>query len=330
MEDKIKKYKFKLSTVDKNNLNKIKLYNNKIQYYQNMIGGNNYSAPYKVYGENTASIYLELIIDKTSTIGQKINARKKYVEDNLPNDKSKLNLKIDPHISLLEIVYNSNTVLGEKITDSIIKQITEIATHDDLNIIEDIKNIFISNLKGKQFHSNQGEYEVLGNYIVRNYSDNLPLNNYKQFKMNIYSQFCNYFDIDIFSANKTELNIQNANTNNLKFHNFNYDNNLEYAISDYFYDKSWKPHISLIKIKDINNVANTLLIDNIKKEFKEGGQKSTVPGPISYINLWRKSEIKPIIINNNIQNIAGSLKCLKLILNHPDHEMYKYSIEILI
>jgi len=270
---------------------------------------NKYNSKHQIYvneGINmTSSIYVKINIDPDSFIGQEISHRRNESETeiNTLTNPYLINKDIEPHISLLEIFFDPNTSLGHIIISSFINNSNEI-----FNII---KNSFKNNLENKSLHSDMDEYSMMSNFFARNY-ETIP--DYKDFKIDIYRELCELVDVNYRELFPPAV----VTSNGINFYEFNKRTpNIDYSISQFYYNDGWIPHLSLIKFdKNTKIIEGDDLFKNVKVEFKSKARRA-----MSYINLWNKN--KGIIKNE--KNIKGSIKNIKVILNHPDYTYGQYS-----
>jgi hypothetical protein len=283
------------------------------------LGGapNKYSSPFKIWIDKstntdlTGSLYFQVEIDTLSEIGNEIHYRR-------VNSKPDINTLLAPitfdntitlHVTILEIYFDITSELGKTITDCMIDKNKKIKIS---NIVETAFNRY---LKNKRLYSPQGSYEKLGNFFTRTYE--APQNEYSNFKKYIYSELFNLINYDIKTKN---LNLYIYNALNIKTNkelNFNIyyspnNNNINYAISDYFYKNGWKPHLSILRFNDdIDQNKFTGVLNKFKKNKHNKD--------LRYINLSSY---------NSTNNTKGSLSKIKVTLNHPSYVMYLHNIEI--
>jgi hypothetical protein len=270
---------------------------------------NKYNSKHLIYengGRNmTSSIYVKINIDPDSFIGQEISHRRNESETeiNTLTNPYLINKDIEPHVSLLEIFFDPNTILGHIILRSFINNSDEI-----FNIIKDS---FKNNLENKSLHSEMDEYSMMSNFFARNYES---ISYYKEFKIEIYRMLCSLIGIDYRDLFPPE----EIHSNGINFYKFNKSKpNIDYSISQFYYNDGWIPHLSLIKFdKNTKIIEGDELFNNVKVIFKSKARHA-----MSYINLWNKN--KGIIKNE--KNIKGSIKNIKVILNHPDYSYGQYS-----
>lgn len=300
-------------------------YKTKYNNIKNQFGGSNYISPFKLYLGNgnkniTCSIHIQIKINPDSYVGKELHARRnkciQSLENILGNNEFTINFK--PHITLLEIFFNPETVLGNTIINSLI--------NNDHVIINIISNAYDELLRNKFCHSPIDNYIMLGNFFTRQYQE--P-ENYSDFKIKIYKELCNLVSNHINLSDlyrHLPLQLTNKNGKIITFHRFS-GSEIDYIVSDYFYGNGWIPHLSLIKFSSNNTqmINETQeVFDEIKNVFKNSASLLSSSGnmitrALSYINLWSLNETK--------NGYTGSIYSIQVTLNHPDYEMYEYSDE---
>lgn len=286
-------------------------------------GAFKYESQYKIWIDNTnkndltGCLYFQFEIDKNSVIGKELNDRKTKSKSNLDVllGKNIYNTDIIPHITVLEIYFDISSNLGKTITDY-------ITNNQKKEIISNIvKTAFNTYLLNNHLYSQLGNYEKLGNFFTREYNQPQNKNAYSNFKKYIYIELCKLINYDITTTKLNNYSYKSVNTktnNNLNFNIFftnDKNNTINYAISDYFYEDGWKPHLSIMKFNDDINQNKFNEVINIFKSNTNG--KS-----LSHINLWP--------VGKQINNHTGTLSKIKVTLNHPNYNMYQHSIDILL
>ena len=229
----------------------------------------------KPWNNESKIIYIALLIDPSSKLGQEI----KKIYDKSP---FQLNYDLDdfltsPHITLLQIFILKGTMLDLFFSDmDNLKSFT-------LNVQKMFYKTFINN---PQLFSKAGKYEKYGKFTTRVYNNKSQLtlfkkNNYEPFKNKVYELLFN-----IMGKRKKKIFIPNKSVSNTSrntketFSHFLIDNkknpNTGFAISS-FYGKDFIPHIALSKISETNDKIF------IKKKSSVNLWSSNGDGSISYI-----------------------------------------------
>jgi len=250
--------------------------------------------------------YVALPIAQSSELGKEIDHRFSAIGESSPFNFNTLQRLSSPHISLFSLYIRTGSDLDAKLSDKL--SFDHIArTIRDLFIV----TFGINTSDPVQLHSKFGEYETLGRWITRTYTDDKYLPNVFKYNYTPFREQLGYtllgnirsFHSHQFTSNvkvEVEPAVHYAHGSpHVDFTHYSMSPNKypksEMAVSSWYTD-DWKPHLSLIK--DQNDPQ-----DFIKKIQRAAGK------PMSFINLWSvaKTKMIPMIPPNGAEK-DGSLE----------------------
>lgn len=253
--------------------------------------------PNKTQPWDTASntLLIALPIARYSEIGKELDARSSSVLGHTPFDKIDATFKY-PHITLLQIHIKSNSDVDKLL--SIPKNFTDFTNAINILFVETFRLNDLSSTP--QLHSILGNYQQLGDWIARVYDDPVFL---KKVISENYNSFLEELIKKIFKAlNKTVTTSKrqpffNASTKDQPFTYCSSNGAEQFAISSFYTDSNWTPHISIEKSNDASLIQKFM--------------QSSTGKPISYVNLWKDT------VSKNIKGIGEKKGSIS-------HIYYKY------
>lgn len=263
---------------------------------------------FQPWGRNNYILYISLLIDENSNIGQAIKARTESITNVNPFDP--LDPNHSPHISLLKLYVKEGTELDNLLINKFDQDYLDFPKKAYI-----IKNSFDNNLLNYSLDSKSGNYDTFGNFIVRKYNDSknistIQIQHYK-FICDIITQFMpNFFTEENikYMSGPSDTNVLLTHYIQQKYNKTKYTPKYTHSdiAVDSFYSSNWIPHISLTKFNPISENPYNLILNYQKQSFSTN--------PLNPVNLWSSSK--------QIKGVFGSINQIYISYSHKHPEVY--------